>query len=254
MRNTLLKTLRFKIAVFIIVLLLVTSSIFSLLTLQTMDRQILDEVIKRAELLGKSTAGLASYSLLAQDLLGMDNVVVKIKEANADVEYVALTDTAFKILAHTDMMKRGLTFRIPPGDTVREDSDGTRVSEVRRDADSYFEISTSVTFHGKQIGSIFIGLDKSVLIQTRHETRQRIFAGLGIVMLLGVGCIIVLSSFVTRPIKELTMGVGELKHGRRSKLRIYSNDELGTLTESFNQMAERITKQQAELSTTAQEL
>jgi putative nucleotidyltransferase with HDIG domain len=73
-------------------------------------------------------------------------------------------------------------------------------------------------------------------------------------VLLGIGCIVVLSSYVTRPIKELSQGVHDLKRGSVSKLRIYSHDELGNLTDSFNQMAELITQQRSDLSTTAQEL
>jgi putative nucleotidyltransferase with HDIG domain len=63
-----------------------------------------------------------------------------------------------------------------------------------------------------------------------------------------------LSSFITRPIKELARGVEELKQGRQAKLRIYSHDELGNLTASFNQMTELTTKQQNRLGAYATEL
>src|SRR5574341_1552454 len=92
MKTRLFTTLRFKLALFIIVLLLVTAIIFSFLTVQTMNRHIADEVIKRVESLAKSTAAMAPYSILAGDVLGTDNIVSKVKEANGDVEYVAVTD------------------------------------------------------------------------------------------------------------------------------------------------------------------
>jgi putative nucleotidyltransferase with HDIG domain len=253
MRTTLLSTLRFKIALFIIILLLVTTSLFTLLTVQTMNRHILDEVIKRTESLSKSTAAVAPYSILAGDLLGIDNIVSKVKEANADVEYVAVTNTEMKILAHTDVTKRGELFNPLFSDTIKETRDGTRIYEMKNGSDS-FEILTPMVFQNKQIGNVIIGVNKSVLLKARSETHKRIIAGFGIAMFLGVGCIIVLSSFVTRPIKELSMGVSELKEGRRSKLRIYSHDELGDLTASFNQMAELITRQQSWLSNSAKEL
>jgi putative nucleotidyltransferase with HDIG domain len=254
MRAHLLTTLRFKIAVFVVVLLLVTASIFSLLTMQTMSRHILDEVLKRAETLAKSTAAIAPYSILSSDLLGIDNIVAKIKEANPDVEYVSVTDIHYKILAHTDIARRGALFQPAAGETVKESKDGTHVTEVMNGADGIFEIVTPVVFHAKHVGNVIIGINKSILMHTRSETRHRILVGLGIVMLLGVGCIIVLSSYVTKPIKELSQGVHDLKRGRVSKLRIFSHDELGNLTDSFNQMAELITRQRSELSTTAQEL
>lgn len=247
-------SLRFKIALFIIILLLLTASIFSLLTIQTMNRQILDEVLKRAESLSKSTAALAPYSMLSGDLLGIDNIVSKVKEANSDVEYVAVTDGYGRILAHTDITKRGSLVEHSRGNALKENNDGSRISEIRSATDDFFELTAPIVFNNKPLGSIILGVNKSVLEHARAQTRRRIVAGLFIVMVLGIGCIIVLSSLVTRPIKELSRGVRELRQGRRAKLRIYSHDELGGLTEGFNQMTDLISKQQDSLSASAQDL
>jgi sensor histidine kinase regulating citrate/malate metabolism len=99
MPTTPFTTLRFKIAMFIIVLLLVTAGIFSFLTVQTMNSRITDEVTKRAEALCKSTAALAPYSMLAGDVLGLDNIVAKVKGANPDVDYVAVADDKMQTVA-----------------------------------------------------------------------------------------------------------------------------------------------------------
>ncbi|HEX9021551.1 MAG TPA: HD domain-containing phosphohydrolase [Nitrospirota bacterium] len=254
MKTTLLATLRFKLAFFIIILLLLTAAIFSLLTVRTMNRHILDEVLKRAESLGKSTAALAPYSILSGDLLGMDNIVSKIKEANDDVEYAAVINTELTTLAHTDIANRGGTFKPYRRSVFKENKDGTRVYETRSDTGALFEIVAPVLFDSKQIGEVVIGINKSALLHAKAETRRWIVAGFGITMALGIGCIIVLSSLITRPIQELSRGVADLQEGRRSKLRVYSHDELGSLTESFNKMTERITKQQGKLGAYAAEL
>jgi putative nucleotidyltransferase with HDIG domain len=253
MMTTLFTSLRFKITVFIVVLLLITASIFSVITIQTMNRQIMEVVIKRAESLCKSTAALVPYSMLANDDLGIDNIVSKVREANPDVEYVAITDTGMKVLAHTDFAKRDTLFHPVSGGMAREALDN-KVFALNAPASNLFEVSSPIVFKNKQIGNVILGINTSVLVHARSETQKRIMAGLGITLFLGIGCVIVLSSFVTRPIKELSMGVNELKRGRRSKLRIYAHDELGSLTESFNHMAEMITRQQSELSMSAQEL
>ncbi len=248
-------SLRFKISVFIVVLLLLTASIFSILTLQTMNRNIMEEVIKRAESLCKSTAALASYSMLANDVLGIDNIVSKVREANPDVEYVAITDTNMKVLAHTDVAKRDTLFHLASNtSTLREIVDNTWVYELNAPSVNLFQVYSPISFNNRQIGNVILGINTSVLVHAQAETRKRIIAGLGITLFLGIGCIIVLSSLITRPIKELSLGVNELKRGRKSKLRIYAHDELGSLTESFNHMAEMITRQQTELSISAQEL
>jgi len=254
MKTTLLTTLRFKIAFFIIILLLITASLFSLITIETMNRHIMDEVIKRAESLCKSMAALAPYSILSSDVLGIDNIVSKAKGANTDVEYVAVTNDEMKILAHTNVAQRGQTFVPYPREIFKENQDGTRVYEVQPASEKLLEVVSPIFFNNKQIGNVIIGINNSVLYHAKAETRRKILAGFGITMLLGIGCIIVLSSVITRPIKELARGVDELKQGRRSKLRIYSHDELGKLTQSFNRLTELVTSQQARLGTYATEL
>lgn len=254
MKTTLFITLRFKLALFIIILLLLTAAFFSIITVRTMNRHVLDEVIKRAESLGKSTAALAPYSILSGDLLGIDNIVSKIKEANVDVEYAAVVNPEMTILAHTDVANRGGTFKPYPRRSFKKNEDGTTVYEAQGPADALFEIVSPIIFDNKQIGEVVIGINKSVLRHARSETRRWIIVGYCITAALGIGCIIVLSSLITRPIQELSRGVAELKEGRQSKLRVYSHDELGSLTESFNKMTEQITKQQTKLGAYAKEL
>ncbi len=247
-------TLRSKIALFITVLLLVTAGIFSFLTVQTMNSRIADEVAKRAEALAKSTAALAPYSMLAGDVLGLDNIVARVKGANPDVDYVAVADTSLKTVAHTRVTERGEKLTLSPGELISQGSDGTMIYQVKNASGLFLEITTPVVYRNIPMGSVVIGINNSLLRAARTETRNRILMGFAIVMLLGAGCIVILSSVVARPIKELSLGVEELKAGRRRKLRIYSRDELGKLTFSFNQMTDQITRQQHKLSATAAEL
>jgi putative nucleotidyltransferase with HDIG domain len=254
MPTTPFTTLRSKIALFIIVLLLVTAGIFSFLTVQTMNSRITDEVTKRAEALCKSTAALAPYSMLAGDVLGLDNIVAKVKGANPDVDYVAVTDAAMQAVAHTRVKERDKKLSLSPGELISQGSDGTMIYLVRNTSGLFLEIMTPVVYKNIPMGSVVIGINDSLLRSARTETRRRILMGFAVVMLLGAGCIVILSSVVARPIKELSLGVEELKAGRRTKLRVYSHDELGKLTVSFNQMTEKITRQQNRLSDTAAEL
>ena len=254
MPTTPFTTLRSKIALFIIVLLLVTAGIFSFLTVQTMNSRITDEVTKRAEALCKSTAALAPYSMLAGDVLGLDNIVAKVKGANPDVDYVAVTNAALRTVAHTQVKERGKKLSLSPGELISQSSDGTMIYRVKNSSGLFLEITTPILYKNIPMGSVVIGINNSMLQAARTETRRRILMGFAVVMLLGAGCIVIMSSVVARPIKELSLGVEELKAGRRTKLRIYSHDELGKLTKSFNQMTEKITRQQDRLSASAAEL
>ena len=253
MKISFLTTLRFKITLFITTLLLVTATLFTLLTVQTMSRQVMNSLMKRAEALSKSIAAVAPYSILAGDLLAIDNISWRVKEANEDIQYAAVTNSRFEILTHTDMSKIGQVFSRSVADAITETKDGTRIYQIKDEADS-FEIQAPMTFNNKQIGNVIIGINRSSLLDARSETLKRIGVGMAVTMLLGLGCILVLSSFITKPIKELSRGVNELKVGRRTKLNIFSHDELGNLTKSFNQMTDLTTRQQERLHSYAQEL
>jgi putative nucleotidyltransferase with HDIG domain len=64
-----------------------------------------------------------------------------------------------------------------------------------------------------------------------------------------------MSSLITRPIQELAKGVEQLKEGKQTDpLTVYSRDELGALTASFNEMTALISSQRTELGNYAREL
>jgi putative nucleotidyltransferase with HDIG domain len=72
---------------------------------------------------------------------------------------------------------------------------------------------------------------------------------------LGIAGSIALSSFLTKPIQELSRGVDDLKEGKEHRrLKIYSQDEFGKLTASFNEMTALIDAQSSKLNIYAREL
>jgi putative nucleotidyltransferase with HDIG domain len=98
-------------------------------------------------------------------------------------------------------------------------------------------------------------MNKSSLLEAKGQVRRQILGGLAAVLALSILSIIAISSLITRPVKELAQGVEELKEGKKTHpLMIYSRDELGALTASFNEMTELISSQRAELGNYAREL
>jgi putative nucleotidyltransferase with HDIG domain len=255
LRPTSLFTLSFKLSLFIVVLVLVTTLVFSLITLRTMDRYIMDEVMKRAEALGKSAAELASYGILSHDMLGLDTIATKIKGANPDVEYVAIVRNSMTILAHSDIGQRDTVFNAVSGSVLLRNSGDTIVNDITSGTADYFDIINPVVFQKKQIGTVVIRMNKSSLLEAKGRVRRQILGGLAAVLALSILGIIAMSSRITRPIKELAKGVEELKAGKNTHpLMIYSRDELGALTASFNEMTELISNQRTELGDYAREL
>ena len=80
--------IRFKLSLFVFLLLIFTTFVFSLGMVKILNHAILKEIIKRAESLSKSSASVAAYNLISNDALGMGHLVFNGKESNRDVEYL----------------------------------------------------------------------------------------------------------------------------------------------------------------------
>jgi putative nucleotidyltransferase with HDIG domain len=249
------RRIRVKAALFVLLLLVSVTAGLYLITQQIMNRHILDEVVKRAESLGRSIASTAGYSIASQDLLGLDNLVYQIKTSNPDIDYVAVADHNGEILVHTETSRLGEVLEPAAGRVVRRADDGTVIVDVARTPGGRFEVRSPVRFMGRLLGAVVLGINKSSPAAAQREARRRILVIFGSILVLGVVASLVFSSLLTRPIRELSSGVAELKAGRRSTpLRVYSRDELGHLTLSFNEMMALIAAQNESLGRYARDL
>jgi putative nucleotidyltransferase with HDIG domain len=248
-------TLRFKIAFFVVILMTSTSFALSIVTVQIMNNYILNEIIKRGESVAKSIAASAGYNLLSKDLLGLDNLVFKAKSSNSDMLYVAIVDPDMKTVVHSATEMIGVTKPVAQGQFFREAADGTTVKELKNSSESIFEILCPIIFMKKSLGSVIIGMNKSILLEAQRKVGSMILIVFGIIVVLGMFASSLLASFLIKPIKELSAGVEELKYGTaKNPLRIYSQDELGKLTRNFNEMSALIADQRGQLTKYARDL
>src|SRR4030043_82051 len=243
------RSIRLKLTVFVILLLIFTTFAFSIVTVKIKKKTILNEIIKRAETSSKSAAAVAAYSLVSGDSLGMDHIVFKGKSSNNDVEYMAIVDKKMRILAHSDIKKRGEFLKEAEGNTLKKSGDGTVVREISFSKNKIFDINTPILFKGKSLGSVFVGVNQSVLLKAQSFSRKRIFWVCAPILLVALIGVIGISILITRSIQELASGVEELEQGKWGKsLRVYAKDELGKMTKSFNKMSRTIMEQQEEVS------
>jgi methyl-accepting chemotaxis protein len=160
-----------------------------------------------------------------------------------------------RVIAHSEVAMSGGILPVTQGKRIRQSRDGTTVKELPRSSDSIFEISCPIIFMNKTMGSVILAVNKSVLLEAQGKVRTRIFVVFGIILVLGTIASVLLASFLIKPIRELSLGVDELKKGTtKSPLKIYSHDELGKLTVNFNEMSSTIAEQQSKLNKYARDL
>ena len=248
-------SLSFKIAFFVVILLTSTSLVLSIVTVQIMNNYILNEITKRGQSVGNSIAASAGYNLLSKDLLALDNLVYKAKASNSDMRYVAIVDLDMRTIAHSAPEMIGETKQVAPGRHLRGTVDGPQITELTDASGSILEIICPIVFMNKPLGSVIIGMDKSILLEAQHKVSGIVLMVFGTIVILGIFVSTLLASFLIRPIRELSAGVEELKHGTsQSPLKVYSQDELGKLTQSFNEMSALIIDQRGRLTNSARDL
>ncbi|HXY54076.1 MAG TPA: HD domain-containing phosphohydrolase [Nitrospirota bacterium] len=249
------KSVKFKIAGIVLFLLVISALAFYTITLAIMNRYILNEVLKRSEALSKSIAASSGYSLLSKDFLGLDNMVFKMRESNQDVESIAIVGPDMKVVAHSDIAKAGKFLSPSQGRLLQQGADGTIITDSTSPSVECFEIISPIVSFNKRQGSVILNVNKSALHDAQHAARKRIMTFFAVILMLGIAGSIALSSFLTKPIEELSAGVDDLKEGKRYRqLKIYSQDEFGKLTASFNEMMVLIDDQSSKLNKYAKDL
>jgi putative nucleotidyltransferase with HDIG domain len=248
-------SIRFKIAGMVLTLLVSSAVAFYLITLTIMNHYLLDQLLKRAEALSKSIAASAGYSLLTKDVLGLDNMVFKMRESNRDVEFITIVGPTMRVIAHSDITKAGRKLVPAQGRLLQQGADGTMITESSSSSVERFEILSPIVAFNKRLGSVVLSVNKSVLQDAQSAAGKRIMLLFAVILVAGIAGSIALSSHLTKPIQELSVGVNNLKDGKGyRRLKIYSQDEFGKLTASFNDMMILITEQSGQLSKYAKEL
>jgi putative nucleotidyltransferase with HDIG domain len=241
----------------LLVLLLIAGTIVAsyAVTVRIMNNHVKEEIIKRAESLSRSIASAAGYNLILADLLALDNMVYKIKDSNPDIMAVAILGPDKRIIVHSASGRAGTRLEPSRGLLVNRGADGTWIREVGNGSGAAFAVESPISFMDKNLGSVVLDVNWSVLSAAQAEAHRKLLGIFGLILVLGAGGSVWLSTRLARPVKELAAGVEELKQGKSGKkLHVYSADELGQLTASFNEMTELITGQREKLGQYAHEL
>ena len=247
--------IRSKATLLILFLLTATTFLSYVITTRIMRSHVADKIIRTAESLGRSIAPSAGFLMGAHDLLGLDYMVFQIKKANPDIKSIGVLGPERDIIVHSDIKERGRKIEPASGEILERSEDGTFVRKVSGAPGTLIEIESPIVFMDKRLGSVILELDWSVLSTAQGVAQRKVIGLFAVILALGTVSSVLLSSNLTRPIKELSSGVEELKRGKTGKpLRVFSGDELGRLTASFNEMSGLITHQRDKLAQDARDL
>lgn len=98
-------------------------------------------------------------------------------------------------------------------------------------------------------GTLRIGIGDRTLVRESEALTRAVVLSLVLCLVVGLGLALVLASFLVRPIRELVGVTHSLRAGDFSaRARVHAHDEVGTLAQAVNLMAEELQTYQARVS------
>jgi|UniRef100_A0A7V6A0N4 signal transduction histidine kinase len=198
-----------------------------------------DELQKRGLALANDLAKFAERPLLSHDWATLRRFVNHTMKQDY-VRYVSIVDTTDKVVMHSDLSQIGKSFQnvAHPGTGNFSVSDYSHAHLIKN-PDVYYNICAPIEVAGARLGTVFLGYSYSAVAkEIATAQRQIILIGLVTIIIGGVVAY-VLAAFISLPIQRITEAMQQVADGEiSSPLTIKRHDEIGTLAESFNKMAE----------------
>ena len=197
------------------------------------------EMTKRGLAIAQNLAAGAKTSLLQRDDLSL-NVLVKDAMKDSDLAYVIISDEKGRVRAHSDVGRTGeIVERLAPLAPARDQLVVTTYRSLARGG--IIDFAVPLTFSRVRLGALYLGFsEESIAAAVRRAQWQTSLITL-VMVCLGIGAAVGLATLLSRPISRLVEGTRAIASGNfQVALPVTSRDELGTLTESFNQMVKSL--------------
>lgn len=245
---------RTKALLFMILILVLVSAVFTYQSIQTQKEIVRSEIIKRSEVFTALAGKTGELAVLSRNEELLKNASAFLKNV-ADVVFVMFYDTDMNLLIHegipapSPQVKASSDLSI----TYVEENDyfdffAPVYTEREKEDIAMFEDKGRVSQVKEKIGLVRIGFSKASM---KAAERQMVVRGLILVVLFIIGGGIVVSVFitlVTRPLTALHGAAKKIAKGEYPEMRgISSDDEIGELATAFDIMSTAIKERESRL-------
>ena len=229
-------SLKLKLAILITILLAVTVVAVSAFLIRQQQASLTAEMTKRGLTIARDFANAAKNPILSNDDLTL-SIMVQDAMKDPDVVYAIFVDGDGKIVAHPDLSKIGTLIERPSGLglavdelTVRPYNDPVR--------GRILDFAVPLRFSNVPVGSLYLGFSRRTIDEAVAGARNKTLLISAVMVFLGIGGAVGLSTVLSRPVLRLAEGTKAVAAGNfQISLPVTSRDEIGLLTDSFNQMA-----------------
>lgn len=201
----------------------------------------------------RSIAASSERTMLEPDPeLTFQKLLREMMSRDPEITSIVVVDSEGNILAHPEVTRIGTSYDPPTGLAPVQDLSYLDPDELVAEGEAVFLVKAPIkrTYEGQvlNIGQVYIRSSKGKIERAISSARSQIIAIAVIVSLFGSVAAVLLSGFITTPIKRLAEGARKIGEGDLSvKVRVRGYDEIGQLSSTLNEMTSRLSTATEEL-------
>lgn len=223
-----------KFVILVVVILSVTLAISTLWFHGQQQRLLREQLLERSQILGHFASLVSTEAILSYDFVALEGYVRDASQ-RPDIVFSAVLDGAGKPLTNFIDHTKPEIHRLSAGGEFDSIPD---LLQVAQNSPDIIIQSFLITERDNILGSVVIGISLTRLkndLLSHMLTQLMIYCA--IILFLSTAIYLVFRYNVLFPVRELISASRRVAEGRYDKpVRVFSHDELGKLSEAFNQM------------------
>ena len=206
---------------------------------QNFRESLIRENVEKGLGIARGVAFNAEDPLLTGDDLTLFSAITNATRSPG-IRYAMIVDNELTIRAASDVGSVGGTYQLPAQTELVDSQQDYQVKRVGRDSDAIYDLQVpifTVADTPVRLGSIHLGLSDNLVNKEIMAMRIRLAILTGVALVIGVIIAYALAGVSVRPVHSLLRGVRAVGAGNlNQKIEIYRKDEIGVLTQAFNDM------------------
>jgi sigma-B regulation protein RsbU (phosphoserine phosphatase) len=248
-----ISSLRTKAAVVAVAFVLALVTAIGLVVIRHERLALTREVELRVLSQARSIAASSERTMLEPDPeLTFQKLLREMMSRDPEITSIVVVDAEGSILAHPEVTRIGTPYDPPTGLAPVQDLSYLDTDELVAEGEDVFLVQAPIkrTYEGQvlNIGQVYIRSSKGKIEKAISSARSQIIAIAVIVSIFGSVAAVLLSGFITTPIKKLAEGARKIGEGDLSvKVQVRGYDEIGQLSSTLNEMTSRLSTATEEL-------
>jgi PAS domain S-box-containing protein len=246
-------------AKFVLAAVLVTTLLMATVMAVVERRQraaVIGEVQRRGTVLAGSLASMTTGPLLLYNFTALEQAVTRLDAQADDIVYAVVLDAEGRTAAHSRAPGQVGEAPADPGAARALAAPAPLVQEIRGPGgEALYDFAVPVTVEGQRWGTVRVGLSRARMEREIARTRRELVGLAAVAIVLGAAVAAVVARRIARPVRQLAEGATAIARGELDqRIEPAARDEIGQLARAFNNMADRLGAQRADLGQAHDEL